>query len=145
MSTVYQPATRREWLGLAVLMLPTVLLALDMTVLHLAAPHLSADLQPTSAELLWILDIYGFMIAGFLVTMGTLGDRIGRRRLLLTGATAFGIASAMAAFATSAEMLIATRALLGIAGATLMPSTLSLLRNMFQAVSYTHLTLPTKA
>ncbi|HIL23056.1 MAG TPA: MFS transporter [Alcanivorax sp.] len=132
MSTVYQPATRREWLGLAVLMLPTVLLALDMTVLHLAAPHLSADLQPTSAELLWILDIYGFMIAGFLVTMGTLGDRIGRRRLLLTGATAFGIASAMAAFATSAEMLIATRALLGIAGATLMPSTLSLLRNMFQ-------------
>ena len=155
MSTVYQPATRREWLGLAVLMLPTVLLALDMTVLHLAAPHLSADLQPTSAELLWILDIYGFMIAGFLVTMGTLGDRIGRRRLLLTGATAFGIASAMAAFATSAEMLIATRALLGIAGATLMPSTLSLLRNMFQVerertlaitvwtVSYTHLTLPT--
>ncbi len=72
------------------------------------------------------------MIAGFLVTMGTLGDRIGRRRLLLTGASAFGIASAMAAFATSAEMLIATRALLGIAGATLMPSTLSLLRNMFQ-------------
>ena len=127
-----QAATRREWLGLTVLMLPTVLLALDMTVLHLAAPHLSADLKPTSAELLWILDIYGFMIAGFLVTMGTLGDRIGRRRLLLTGATAFGVASALAAFATSAEMLIATRALLGIAGATLMPSTLSLLRNMFQ-------------
>ena len=132
MTGIPQPATRREWLGLAVLMLPTVLLALDMTVLHLAAPHLSADLQPTSAELLWILDIYGFMIAGFLVTMGTLGDRIGRRRLLLTGATAFGIASALAAFARSAEMLIATRALLGIAGATLMPSTLSLLRNMFQ-------------
>ena len=75
------PATRREWLGLAVLMLPTVLLALDMTVLHLAAPHLSADLRPTSDQLLWILDIYGFMIAGFLVTMGTLGDRIGRRKL----------------------------------------------------------------
>lgn len=128
-----QAATRREWLGLAVLMLPTVLLALDMTVLHLAAPHLSADLQPTSAELLWILDIYGFMIAGFLVTMGTLGDRIGRRKLLLGGATAFGAASALAAFSTSAEMLIASRALLGIAGATLMPSTLSLLRNMFQA------------
>ena len=78
MTPVEKPATRREWLGLAVLMLPTVLLALDMTVLHLAAPHLSADLQPTSAELLWILDIYGFMIAGFLGTMGTLGDRIGR-------------------------------------------------------------------
>ncbi|KGD66575.1 proton antiporter efflux pump [Alcanivorax nanhaiticus] len=132
MNPVEQPATRREWLGLAVLMLPTVLLALDMTVLHLAAPHLSADLQPTSAELLWILDIYGFMIAGFLVTMGTLGDRIGRRKLLLAGATAFGAASALAAFATSAEMLIASRAVLGIAGATLMPSTLSLLRNMFQ-------------
>ncbi|MBD3650672.1 MAG: MFS transporter, partial [Alcanivorax sp.] len=126
------PATRREWLGLAVLMLPTVLLALDMTVLHLAAPHLSADLRPTSDQLLWILDIYGFMIAGFLVTMGTLGDRIGRRKLLLAGASAFGLASVMAAFSESAETLIAARALLGVAGATLMPSTLSLLRNMFQ-------------
>jgi MFS transporter, DHA2 family, multidrug resistance protein len=131
-ASVARPATRREWLGLAVLMLPTVLLALDMTVLHLAAPHLSADLKPTSAQLLWILDIYGFMIAGFLVTMGTLGDRIGRRRLLLFGATAFGLASVLAAFAHTAEALIASRALLGVAGATLMPSTLSLLRNMFQ-------------
>ena len=103
------PATRREWLGLAVLMLPTVLLALDMTVLHLAAPHLSADLRPTSDQLLWILDIYGFMIAGFLVTMGTLGDRIGRRKLLLAGASAFGLASVMAAFSESAETLIAAR------------------------------------
>src|SRR5690606_21814970 len=102
------------------------------TVLHLAVPHLSADLRPTSAQLLWILDIYGFMIAGFLITMGTLGDRIGRRRLLLTGAAAFGVASVLAAFSTTAGMLIATRALLGVAGATLMPSTLSLIRNMFQ-------------
>lgn len=129
--TIHQKATRREWLGLAVLVLPTLLLALDMTVLHLAAPRLSADLQPTSSQLLWILDIYGFMVAGFLITMGTLGDRIGRRRLLLAGALAFGLASVAAAFANSAEMLIVTRALLGIAGATLMPSTLSLLRNMF--------------
>ncbi|MGQ9426387.1 MFS transporter [Gilvimarinus sp. F26214L] len=128
-------ASAREWWGLAVLILPTVLLALDMTVLHLAVPALSADLKPTSAQLLWILDIYGFMIAGFLITMGTLGDRIGRRKLLLAGATAFGAASAVAAFSTSAEMLIATRALLGIAGATLMPSTLSLIRNMFQVDS----------
>lgn len=126
-----QPAGRREWLGLAVLVLPTLLLALDMTVLHLAAPHLSADLQPTSSQLLWILDIYGFMVAGFLITMGTLGDRIGRRRLLLCGAAAFGVASVAAAFATSPGMLILTRALLGVAGATLMPSTLSLIRNMF--------------
>lgn len=121
----------RAWLGLAVLVLPTLLLALDMTVLHLATPHLSADLQPTSSQLLWILDIYGFLVAGFLITMGTLGDRIGRRRLLLAGAFAFGLASIVAAFATSANMLIASRALLGIAGATLMPSTLSLIRNMF--------------
>ena len=127
----WQPASRREWLGLAVLVLPTLLLALDMTVLHLAAPQLSADLQPSSAELLWILDIYGFMVAGFLIPMGTLGDRIGRRRLLLVGAFAFGLASIGAAFATSSGMLIATRALLGVAGATLMPSTLSLIRNMF--------------
>ncbi|WP_423747853.1 MFS transporter [Halopseudomonas nanhaiensis] len=128
---IWPAAGRREWLGLAVLVLPTLLLALDMTVLHLAAPHLSADLQPTSSQLLWILDIYGFMVAGFLITMGTLGDRIGRRRLLLMGAFAFGVASIAAAFSTSSGMLIATRALLGIAGATLMPSTLSLIRNMF--------------
>jgi DHA2 family multidrug resistance protein-like MFS transporter len=125
-------AGRREWIGLAVLMLPTLLIAMDFTVLHLAVPHLTADLQPTSTELLWIIDIYGFMVAGSLITMGTLGDRIGRRRLLLIGAVAFGLASVLAAFATSAAMLIAARALLGIAGATLMPSTLSLLRNMFQ-------------
>lgn len=127
----WRSAGRREWLGLAVLVLPTLLLALDMTVLHLATPQLSADLQPSSAQLLWILDIYGFMVAGFLITMGTLGDRIGRRRLLLLGAFAFGLASLASAFATSANMLIATRALLGVAGATLMPSTLSLIRNMF--------------
>ena len=127
-----RPAGRKQWLGLAVLILPTLLLALDMTVLHLAAPHLSADLQPTSSQLLWILDIYGFMIAGFLITMGTLGDRIGRRKLLLIGAAAFGLASVLAALSTSANMLILTRALLGIAGATLMPSTLSLIRGLFE-------------
>lgn len=124
-------ATRREWIGLAVIALPCVLYAMDLTVLNLAVPRLSADLKPTSAQLLWILDIYGFLVAGSLITMGTLGDRIGRRRLLLMGAAAFGGASVVAAFSTSAEMLIATRALLGVAGATLAPSTLSLIRNMF--------------
>src|SRR5438034_10099439 len=104
---------------------------MDLTVLNLAVPKLSAALQPSSAELLWIVDIYGFLIAGSLITMGTLGDRIGRRRLLLIGAAAFGVASVIAAFSTTAEMLIATRALLGVAGATLAPSTLSLIRNMF--------------
>jgi len=124
-------ATRREWIGLAVLTLPCVLLSMDLTVLYLAVPSLSADLNPSSAQLLWIVDIYGFLIAGSLITMGTLGDRIGRRRLLLIGGGAFAVASTLAAFSTSAEMLIATRALLGVAGATLMPSTLALIRNMF--------------
>ncbi len=124
-------AGRREWIGLAVLALPTLLLSLDMSVLHLAVPHLAADLRPSSTELLWIIDIYGFMVAGFLVTMGTLGDRIGRRKLLMYGGGAFGLASVAAAFATSPEMLIGARALLGIAGATLMPSTLALISNMF--------------
>ena len=105
---------------------------MDLTVLHLAVPAISEDLQPTSAQLLWIIDIYGFMVAGFLVTMGTLGDRIGRRKLLLIGAAAFGAVSILAAFSTSAEMLIVSRALLGIAGATLAPSTLSLIFSMFQ-------------
>jgi len=125
-------AGRREWTGLAVLALPTLLLALDMSVLHLAVPHLAADLRPSSTELLWIIDIYGFMIAGFLVTMGTLGDRIGRRKLLMYGGAAFGLASVLAAFSTSPAMLIGARALLGVAGATLMPSTLALISNMFQ-------------
>ncbi|MCT8997210.1 MFS transporter [Chelativorans intermedius] len=124
-------AGRREWIGLAVLALPCLLYSMDMTVLNLAVPALSVDLKPSSAQLLWIVDIYGFLVAGALITMGTLGDRIGRRRLLMIGATAFGAASVFAAFATSAEMLIAARAILGVAAATLAPSTLSLLRNMF--------------
>ena len=124
-------ATRREWLGLAVLALPCLLYSMDLTVLNLAVPALTHELRPTSSQLLWILDIYGFMVAGSLITMGALGDRIGRRRLLLIGALAFGVASTLAAFATSAAMLIVMRALLGIAGATLAPSTLSLIRNMF--------------
>lgn len=125
-------AGRREWLGLAVLALACLLYVMDLTVLHLAVPALSADLQPTSAQLLWIIDIYGYMVASFLVTMGTLGDRIGRRRLLLMGATAFGVVSVIAAFSVNAEMLIVSRALLGIAGATLAPSTLSLIFSMFK-------------
>ncbi len=124
-------AGRREWVGLAVIALPCLLYSMDLTVLHLAVPKLSADLRPSSAKLLWIIDIYGFLVAGSLITMGTLGDRIGRRRLLLIGAAVFGLASVLAAFSTSAEMLIGTRALLGVAGATVAPSTLSLIRNMF--------------
>ncbi|RJL20770.1 MFS transporter [Paracoccus siganidrum] len=121
----------RAWLGLALLALPTVLLGLDLTLLHLALPALAADLQPTSTQALWIMDAYGFMIAGFLITMGTLGDRIGRRKLLMFGAAAFAAASGIAAFSTSAAMLIAARAALGVAGATLMPSTLALISTLF--------------
>ena len=104
---------------------------MDLTVLHLAVPRLTADLQPSSTALLWIIDIYGFLVAGSLITMGTLGDRIGRRRLLLIGAACFGVASIVAALAPSAGLLIAARALLGLAGATIAPSTMSLIRNMF--------------
>ena len=132
------PALARAWpaavngSALSVLALACLLYVMDLTVLHLAVPAISEDLQPTSAQLLWIIDIYGFMVAGFLVTMGTLGDRIGRRKLLLIGAAAFGALSVLAAFSTTAEMLIASRALLGIAGATLAPSTLSLIFAMFE-------------
>lgn len=124
-------ATRREWIGLAVIALPCLVYSMDLTVLNLAVPHLALDLAPSAAQLLWIIDIYGFLLAGALIVMGTLGDRIGRRRLLLIGAAAFALASTLAAFANSATTLIVARALLGIAGATLAPSTLSLIRNMF--------------
>ena len=124
-------ATLRAWIGLAVLALPCLLYSMDLTVLNLAVPAMSQELKPTSSQLLWIVDIYGFFVAGSLITMGTLGDRIGRRRLLMIGAAAFGAASVLAALSTSAVMLIVARAVLGFAGATLAPSTLSLVRNMF--------------
>jgi DHA2 family multidrug resistance protein-like MFS transporter len=124
-------ATRREWIGLAVIALPCLVYAMDLNVLNLALPAISADLAPSASALLWIVDIYGFMVAGALITMGALGDRIGARRMLLIGAAAFGAMSILAAFATSPAMLIAARALLGLAGATLAPSTLSLIRTMF--------------
>lgn len=124
-------ATSREWIGLGVLALACLVYAMDLTVLELAVPAISRALRPTGAELLWIVDIYGFFVAGLLITMGSLGDRIGRRRLLLLGAAGFMIASVLASASTSAPMLIATRALLGVAGATVGPSTLSLIRTMF--------------
>jgi DHA2 family multidrug resistance protein-like MFS transporter len=125
-------ATRREWIGLAIIALPCVLYAMDLTILNLAVPSLSADLKPSAAQLLWIVDVYGFLAAGSLLIMGTLGDRIGRRKVLLIGSAAFGLVSLLAAFSRSAGTLIAARALLGIAGATLAPSTLSLISNMFR-------------
>jgi MFS transporter, DHA2 family, multidrug resistance protein len=125
-------AGTREWVGLGVLSLAALVYVMDLTVLHLAVPAISQDLQPSSTQLLWIIDIYGFTVAGFLVTMGALGDRVGRRKLLLVGAAAFGLVSILSAVSFSPEMLIVSRALLGIAGATIAPSTLSLIFNMFQ-------------
>ena len=122
---------RRQWLALGVLALTALLLSLDVSVLYLALPELSADLGASTTQQLWMLDIYSFVLAGFLVTMGAVGDRIGRRRLLLIGATAFGVASACAAYATSPGQLIFWRAVLGVAGATLMPSTMGLIRTIF--------------
>ncbi|MBL1108237.1 MFS transporter [Streptomyces sp. 5-8] len=124
-------AGRREWTALGVLMLPLLLVSMDVSVLYFAAPAISADLHPSGTQQLWIFDVYGFVLAGMLMTMGSLGDRIGRRKLLLMGAAAFGAASLLAAYANSAETLIAARAILGIGGATLMPSTMALLRTMF--------------
>ncbi|MFG1779443.1 MFS transporter [Micromonospora sp. NPDC049048] len=121
----------RQWAALAALTLAVTLLAVDGTVLALAVPALVVELQPTATQLLWIGDAYSFALAGLLISMGTLADRIGRRRLLLIGVTGFGAASLLAAFAPSAGWLIAARVLLGVAGATLMPSTLSLVRNIF--------------
>ncbi|WP_280367770.1 MFS transporter [Nocardia wallacei] len=124
-------ATARDWAGLGVLVLALLLISVDATVLDIAVPAISAHLAPTTPQLLWIIDVYSFVLAGLLVTMGVLGDRIGRRRLLLLGAAGFGVASVLAAWSMSPEMLIAARVLQGVAGATLMPATLGLIRAMF--------------
>lgn len=124
-------AGAREWLGLAVLLLPVTLMTADLGVLWLATPYLSADLRPSGAQLLWITDVYGFLTAATLVVMGTLGDRYGRRRLLTAGSAGFLLASLLAAYAPNAGTLIVARALLGVAGAAVLPSTLALISHMF--------------
>ncbi|MFI5498407.1 MFS transporter [Nocardia asteroides] len=129
-----QAGGRRAWLGLGVLLLPVLLVSMDISVLFLAMPTLTADLDPSASQQLWILDIYGFMLAGLLITMGNLGDRIGRRNILLVGATVFGLASVLGAFAPNPEVLIAARVLMGIGGATLLPSSLALISSLFPDV-----------
>jgi DHA2 family multidrug resistance protein-like MFS transporter len=128
------PATagRREWLALAVLMFPVLLVSVDNTVLGFALPSIAEALNPTAGQQLWIIDVYPLMLAGLLVAMGSMGDRFGRRKLLLIGATGFATVSAIAAYAPTAAALITARAALGFFGAMLMPSTLSLLRNIFR-------------
>ncbi|GAB1330669.1 MFS transporter [Streptomyces sennicomposti] len=138
MTSTLRPAYAAEvekrpgrWLALAVLVLAVLLVAVDATVLGLATPYISEDLRPSGTQLLWIGDVYSFVIAGLLVSMGSLGDRIGRKRVLLVGSAAFGALSVLNAYATTPETMIAARALLGVAGATLMPATLALIRNLF--------------
>ncbi|WP_329378936.1 MFS transporter [Streptomyces sp. NBC_01351] len=131
-SATVRLAGRREWTAFTVLLLPLLLVSMDVSVLYFAIPAITEQLDPSATQQLWIFDSYAFALSGLLITMGSLGDRIGRRKLLLIGAAAFGLASIGAAYATSAEMLIAARVLLGIGGATLMPSTLALIRNLFQ-------------
>ncbi|THE17781.1 MFS transporter, partial [Kocuria rosea] len=124
-------AGAREWAALVVLMLPVLLISVDNTVLNFALPEISRELRPTGTQLLWMVDAYPLVLAGLLVPMGALGDRVGRRRLLLVGSTGFAAVSALAAFAPTGEALVAARALLGLFGSMLMPATLSLLRNIF--------------
>lgn len=130
-TTATRGDARRAWFGLAVLTLPILLVSMDVSVLYLAMPTLSHQLHPTATQALWILDIYGFLLAGLLITMGNLGDRIGRRLLLLVGASVFGAGSVLAALSTDPTTLIAARALMGVGGATLLPSSLSLISTMF--------------
>ncbi|MEV1172144.1 MFS transporter [Nonomuraea sp. NPDC049784] len=117
----------RQWSGLVVLVLPAMLLFMMLTILFLAIPQLAAELRPTSTQTLWIIDIYGFLMAGLLVTMGTLGDRIGHRRLLIAGAVVFAVVSLAAANTSDPALLILWRAVLGVAAATQMPATLGLI------------------
>ncbi|MHA7986278.1 MFS transporter [Rathayibacter sp. CAU 1779] len=131
---VRTPARRagaRQWAALAVLMLPVLLVSIDNTVLNFALPAISTALEPSGVALLWIIDVYPLVLAGLLVAMGSLADRIGRRKLLMIGSIGFALVSVLAAFAPTAGLLIAARALLGFFGAMLMPSTMSLLRSIF--------------
>lgn len=125
-------ATWKEWTGLSVLTIAVFMMATDLSILYLAAPQISADLQPSTSGMLWIIHVGELLAVGFALTMGHLGDTIGRRRLLLIGVFVYGLASLLAAFSTAAWMLIAARALLGVATATMMPSTMSLLKIMFK-------------
>lgn len=133
----HQPITtpRRAWAALAVLLLPVLLIAVDNTILAFALPSIAQEFRPAATTQLWIVDVYSLVLATLLVAMGSLGDRIGRRRMLMIGATGFALVSAAAAFAPSAGYLVAARAVLGFFGAMLMPSTLSLIRNIFEDAS----------
>ena len=131
MSPPQPRATIRTWCGLLVLLLAALLTATDISVLFVAGPAIAEALHPTSTQWLWAMDIYSFLMAGLLITMGSLGDRIGRRKVLLAGAALFGATSAVLAYVQTPTALIVARAVLAVGGATVAPSTLSLIRDMF--------------
>ncbi|MEU9349890.1 MFS transporter [Streptomyces griseoloalbus] len=126
-----EKSSGQRWLVLAVVSGSLLLCGIDLTVLHVAVPSMSRDLQPSAAQLLWIVDVYSLSLAALLVTCGTLGDRIGRRRMVLTGFFTFGLASAACAFSTSTGQLIAARAALGAGAAMIMASTVAIIRVVF--------------
>lgn len=141
MTETQQPGVKtgaKQWWGLAVLVLPSTLLFMMLTILFLAAPSMAADLGPTSTQMLWILDIYGFVMAGFLVAMGVLGDRVGKRLLMVIGAILFGAFSIIAALTSDPSLMIAWRALLGLSAAMMVPSTLGLIFVMFADAKAAH-------
>lgn len=133
MTVTSTPVTRLRSprLALALLALPSLLIAIDISVLNVALPRMTADLHPTPTELLWMNDIYGFMVGGTMVTMGTVGDRIGRRKLIVLCAAVFALASAVAAFAGAPWVIILTRAVMGIAGAAIMPASMALIGQIY--------------
>ncbi|MGE0065726.1 MAG: MFS transporter [Solirubrobacterales bacterium] len=130
MSPLSRPAGR--WTVLAVICAAVLVVVIDVTVLHVAAPAMTEDLQPSSVALLWIIDVYPLVVAPLLVASGALGDRFGRKRLLLTGLVVFGFASVLAAFAWSPAVLIGARAVMGVGGAMILPATMSIVRNVFE-------------
>lgn len=131
MTVTSSPRTRSPRVALALLALPSLLIAIDISVLAVALPRMAADLHPTPTELLWMNDIYGFMVGGTMITMGTVGDRIGRRKLIIVCAAVFALASAVAAFAVAPWMIIATRAVMGVAGAAIMPASMALIGRIY--------------
>ncbi|MDE9541036.1 MFS transporter [Xenorhabdus bovienii] len=129
---INEQAGLRNWLGLLILMLPVLLVTVDNTILGFALPKIASALEPSANQQLWIIDAYSLVLAGLLVSMGSIGDRVGHRFLLLFGSLGFTVVSVLTALSTSPEQLIAGRATLGFFGAMLMPSTLALISSLFK-------------
>jgi MFS family permease len=124
-------AGARRWLVLGVMCLSLLLIVMDNTIVNVALPTLQSDLDASTTQLQWVVDAYVLVFAGLLLTMGSLGDRFGRRGALAVGLSVMGVGSILASFANGADQLIATRALMGVGGAMIMPATLSTITNVF--------------